>query len=121
MGCHCSRSPEAAARSDVPSAVAAAAAAFEARAAAALRTAEVGPRGEAPHVPHELQAMIDYAGREGEEVFEFSLDEFERGTAAAEVKAALHTYALGAGAPEPDARRVSRDPDAGEALFTDFR
>ena len=113
--------PEAAARSDVPSAVAAAAAAFEARAAAALRTAEVGPRGEAPHVPHELQAMIDYAGREGEEVFEFSLDEFERGTAAAEVKAALHTYALGAGAPEPDARRVSRDPDAGEALFTDFR
>ena len=90
-------------------------------AAAALRTAEVGPRGEAPHVPHELQAMIDYAGREGEEVFEFSLDEFERGTAAAEVKAALHTYALGAGAPEPDARRVSRDPDAGEALFTDFR
>ena len=96
--------PEAAASSNVPSAVAAAAAAFKAQAAAAAARAAAG------EVP-----PADVANLAEQEVFEFSREEFERGDAAAQVKAALHAYALRAGAAEPV--QIERDPDAGESFF----
>ena len=97
--------PEAAASSNVPSAVAAAAAAFKAQAAAAAARAAAG------EVP-----PADVANLAEQEVFEFSREEFERGDAAAQVKAALHAYAMRAGAAEPV--QIERDPDAGESFFT---
>ena len=98
---------EAAAASSVPSLVAAAAEAFAARAKAAAEAAD------APDEPTE------------EEVYELLQEEYDKGTAAAEVKAALHAHALRAGDPNATeamvAKLESRSPDGGEPLFGEFR
>lgn len=98
---------EKAASSDIPTLVAAAAEAFEARAKAAADVADE------PVEPSD------------EEVYELLQEEYDRGTATAEVKAALHAYALKAGDPNATeamvAKLESRSADDGEPLFGEFR
>ena len=109
---------EDAATSDAPAAVAAYAEwAVAAASAAAAATRQRRAQGSEVSLPNE-------------KVFEFSHDEFERSATAAEVKAALYTYAVRAGQPESadmqldgtwKVSSVTRDPDDGEAFFTDVR